>query len=72
MVLSGPPLDDTDTGTNEARGGPVTRRTGETECVRAYAVYGVQKRSRRGQMRPRHSSSSVIAREVPGLPSASL
>ncbi|CAM5383114.1 hypothetical protein SHIRM173S_09280 [Streptomyces hirsutus] len=34
VVLSGPPLADTDTGTNGAIPVPVTRRTGEKKCVR--------------------------------------
>lgn len=78
-----PPLAGTDTRTNEGARGPVTLRTGETGpergCGRT-AFPDVTSDSsadvapgRSGRhTRPRHSSSSVMARAVPGLPRASL
>ncbi|GAA3953620.1 hypothetical protein GCM10022384_03910 [Streptomyces marokkonensis] len=60
MVLSGPHLADTDTGTNDAARLLVTRRTGEKAPELTYDT----------QTRPRHSSSVVIASAVPGRPSA--
>ncbi|SDM70533.1 hypothetical protein SAMN05444921_11265 [Streptomyces wuyuanensis] len=63
--------------------GPVTGRTGESPPAQTYvqgcaAVHGggalrrgARGASRTAQMRPRHSSSRVIASAVPGLPSAS-
>lgn len=80
--LPEPPLAGTDTGTNEATEVPVTRRTGESRSELGYASGAPSAAARqacgwvaRGRpagshTRPRHSSSSVIASEVPGLPSA--
>jgi hypothetical protein len=64
VVLSGPPLAGTDNETNE-------RARGRSRAVR---VRGVRTSvpGTRIQILPRHSSSMVIARAVPGLPSASL
>ncbi|GAA2620809.1 hypothetical protein GCM10010307_04250 [Streptomyces vastus] len=80
MVSSGPPLAGTDTDTNEARRDSVTRIRGEGPWVRAYAELrcgdsdtgGCGDSDAVAQIRPRHSSSNVIASDVPGLPSASL
>lgn len=80
--LTGPPLAGTDTRTNEAGPEPVTRRTGESgpelRCGRPLTrgapgrTRGALAREPGGtQMRPRHSSSIVMASAVPGLPSAS-
>ncbi|MGX1271862.1 hypothetical protein RKD18_005056 [Streptomyces phaeoluteigriseus] len=64
VVLPGPPLAGTDIGTNEAvRGRSRAVRVRGTPNSDATPAH-------RTQMRPRHSSRSVIAREVPGLPRA--
>lgn len=76
--LPTPPLVGTDIRLNEGTALPVTRRTGETGPERRYGpceAGGEPFRpgaAHRSHTRPRHSSRSVIARAVPGLPSASL
>ncbi|GAA1931349.1 hypothetical protein GCM10009837_66360 [Streptomyces durmitorensis] len=82
VVFPCPPLAGTDIGTNEAAPRPVTRRTGESGPeLRSGggsgggAGGGSGGRTRpphSSQTRPLHSSRSVIASDVPGLPSASL
>lgn len=73
-----PPLVGTDIRLNEGTALPVTRRTGETGPERRYGPCPASGEPfRPGALtsyhtRPRHSSRSVIASAVPGLPSASL
>lgn len=68
----GPPLAGTDTDTNEARRDTVTRLTGTGHGYVRTRNSDTGTPGAGPQMRPRHSSSNVIASDVPGLPSASL